>query len=77
MAQKPIRHGNSPSSSDNSNNKSRTPLTGSFAAFPEPEIFSLYQESAEAKMRLLANLMIDKILKDKNNGTLRKAEKQK
>jgi hypothetical protein len=72
MAQKPIHHGNSPASSDNSNNESRTPSVGVFSVPSNPSTGILYQESAETKMRLLANLMIDKIFFDKNNGTLKK-----
>lgn len=77
MAQKPIHHGNSPSSSDKSDNENRTPQVGGFVVPPEQDTAPLFQESVEAKMRLLANLMIDKILQDKNNGTLKKIEAEK
>lgn len=70
MAKKPIHHGNSPSSSDKSDNKSRTPPAGGFVASPELNTTPLFQESVEAKMRLLANLIIDKMLEEKRNGTL-------
>lgn len=70
MAQKPIHHGNSPSPRGNLDDKSRTPPVGSFVASTEPDISPLYQESVDAKMRLLANAIIDKMLKEKRNGTL-------
>jgi hypothetical protein len=72
MAQKHVHHGYSPSSSDNLNDESRTPSVGVFSVPSNPSAGILYQESDEVKMRLLANLMIDKILLDKNNGTLKK-----
>lgn len=70
MARKPIHHGNSPSSSDKSNIENRTPQVGGFVVPPEQDTSPLFQESVEAKMRLLANLIIDKMLEEKRNGTL-------
>jgi hypothetical protein len=59
MAKKPIHHGNSPSSSDNSDNKSRTPQKGVFSV------------SLEEKLELFADLILDKIEQDKKDGTLK------
>ncbi|PIY79347.1 MAG: hypothetical protein COY81_02960 [Candidatus Pacebacteria bacterium CG_4_10_14_0_8_um_filter_43_12] len=59
MAQKPVHHGNSPTSSDNSDDKSRTPQKGVFPV------------SLEEKLDLFADLILDKIEKDRKDGTLK------
>ncbi|HAX01502.1 MAG TPA: hypothetical protein DCX59_02245 [Candidatus Pacebacteria bacterium] len=69
MVKKPTHLGFTPS--DDLNKISGTPRVGGFFASPELDTPPLFQESVEAKMRLLANLIIDKMLKDERNGTLK------